>query len=379
MRKENVLIFSDVFIPYQIGGEGLCSLDVFVYHLEGDFNIHIVTSVLDNNNQCNNRILNKWVSISENVKHFIIDSLFWQFVYVFKLLVEVKPDVIYLKNSFSPVFSFLPLILSKWFKIRVVLAPSGLFQQSIFERIPLWKKLMLISVKSIGLFRNVDFLASNSLEFYDIAYRMGRKSKIWISGDIPFPSEQLIPYSKTKDVLNIVIFCNIDRAIELTTIFEVISKHTAAFNIQIVGSVEDIDHINEIYEFFSERESICIEYKGFFSDCKEKESLASSHIAIILNNVEQSDHLVLSSLLYGRPVVVSKSDCWNFLTDSYSGFNLNSHTEFDDYFSVLDFFACMEQEEYLKWSNSARTLGVLSSPHNVQLKSTYVRIFSENI
>ena len=74
------------------------------------------------------------------------------------------PDVMYLNSLFSVPFALQPIRAAKSLGIRVVLAPRGMLGAGALAIKPAKKKLFLTLARLFGLFRDVRWHASTSVE-----------------------------------------------------------------------------------------------------------------------------------------------------------------------------------------------------------------------
>jgi len=246
MRR--ILTLIDIYVPGYKAGGPVRTIENMVSHLGDQFEFWIITSDHDLDGvPYKNVPFNQWVRVGKanvfyaTTKRFTMRTLR-------TLLLEVKPDVVYI-NSF---FARLPI---KYLSLRrlglipsfpTILAPRGEFAPSALNFKSRKKQVYMRASKLIGLYSGLVWQASSEREANDIRVNWNMNTHIQIASNLPAPSPtpQDTPTSLIKDegVLKLVYISRIAPVKNLLFAIRLLKDIPGRITFSMYGPPDDPDY-----------------------------------------------------------------------------------------------------------------------------------------
>jgi hypothetical protein len=187
MKK--VLVFVGGYIPGSKYGGPISSIFNLVEALKSDISFKIVTRDRDLGDTKAYALTapEKW-NIAKNQNIFYSESTHKSIFKIYHLILEEKPDLIYLNSIFSLGFGVLPVLaiycIRKNNKPRVLVAPRSELLPSVMKPKYFRKTIYLHIVKMFGIYKTVEWQATSSSEITSIK-RIFHSSNIHLLENIP--------------------------------------------------------------------------------------------------------------------------------------------------------------------------------------------------
>jgi len=375
MAKTKILIFIDWFLPGYKAGGPVRSMANMVEYLKEEYDFYIITRDTDytETKPYEGIESNTWIHFQPGVRVFYADSEHQSRAIFKKLIDEVMPNVAYINGVYSWKFSLLPMMICKKAALnKVIVATRGMLAQSAIDVKGGKKKLFLMLVKLLGLYKNVVCHATNSSEEQDIRAVLGVRTKVCIADNLPkknLPEKKAI--DKHKGELKLVSLARI--APEKNTLFALerlasLEDFEGSISFDLYGQIYNKDYWAQCQSVIHQLPAnISVSYKGTVAAEQVGKTLQQYHALYMPTRGENFGHVILESLSAGRPVLISDQTPWRELEKDKSGWDLSLKFEppipiegrqkpevLYGWSQVLNRLLCMKQEELDSWCKGAR-------------------------
>ncbi len=362
---KKILVFIDWYLPGYKAGGPIKSCVSLVERLKQDYHFRIVTSDTDLNEAHPYPGIqpDTWITTQKGTEVFYCTRSFLKKINIEKLLLEEKPDIIYLNSMFSIYFTLLPLLAIRKHKIpaRVVVAPRGMLSKGALALKPLKKKVFLMMSKIMRLFGNVTFHASTLIEVEEIKSVFGKNVRVQhainLTPDIPVVK---VPRNKEPQQLKLVYVGRISEVKNLLQCLKVLKKTSADNHIQfdIYGPHDDEQYFELCKkEIQSLPGNIKAELKGPFDNAGITVLLKNYHFLFLLSMNENYGHAIVEGFTAGCPVIIGNRTPWKNLEAKKCGWDIPLDQE-EKIIKVLNTAAAMNQQTYDEWSGAASDFAV---------------------
>ncbi len=378
--KKTILILCDWFLPGYLAGGPIQSIATLTAHLGNDIYFKIITTDRDFKEEkpYANIKINEWTSFEGRTVFYVsADNLNAKFI--LNLISNTPHDVIYLNSLFSKYFSVLPL---KWkqqglIKSDVVLAPRGMLRNAALAVKPIKKKIFLVYAKVFGLFNNIHWQSTSTHETEEIKQRIGKTVLLSQVSNLPSTINSVVPITKTIGQLKL---CFIARIVDIKNLNFAINVLKQITNINITydiyGPKEDLDYWNTCEINAKQLPSnITFNYKGSIKSTDVEQVINNYHALFLPTQTENFGHVIVQTLLQGRPVIISNNTPWRNLATKNAGFDIDlNNTEL--FIKAIQTLANLNQNEFNLSCNAA--LAYISQQLNVNLiKDDYLKLFTK--
>ncbi|MCS5489188.1 glycosyltransferase [Algoriphagus limi] len=346
-----LLIFYDFFTPAYKGGGIIRSLDNLSRCLVGEFEIFIFTS---NNDLGSLELLNvpsnQWVQYTSNVHVWYSQANTRGFAQIKKLLITVRPDVVYINGMFTPSFVLFPLLLRNHlpFSARWVVAPRGMLQRGALSVKPFKKKIYLKFFKILKLHRNIQWHATDQQEGLDIRINFPH-ANVCLAYDTPkIDTPVYKPIKKESGYLHLVFISLITAKKNIKELFETLSKVLPFCQIEldVYGPIKDSDYWEECQPFIQKLPAhVKTTYHGEINPSQVTSCLQNAHFFVLPSLGENFGHAIYESFHACRPVIISDRTPWKNLQQYPAGWDF-SLEEPDRLLEIIMDAAKMGQEKY---------------------------------
>lgn len=356
------MVFIDWFLPGFKAGGPVRSMANMVDHLYNDFDFYIVTRDTEylEHQPYQNIASNQWNNFKEGVKVFYACEKNCSLKKWRSLIKEVAPNTIYINGIYSPKFSLLPLIAAKLYKkARIIVAPRGMLAESAIHIKSVKKRIFLNAAKLAGLYKGVIWHITNAKEGEDVDNNLGCKGEKITAPNLPKKiAESFSAIIKKPGQLRI---CSVARiAPEKNTLYalESLLKATGKQRItfDLYGQIYNHDYWKECENVIKQMsENIQINYRGVIAPDEILSVISQYHLLYLPSRGENFGHVILESLMAGRPVLISDQTPWRKLEEKQAGWDLplSAMSAFTEKMMLLSEYI---QEQFDELCSGAATL-----------------------
>lgn len=323
-------------------------------------------------------IFNKWMEWEDSAKIQYITKQQLTFRNIEQIIITINPSYIYLNSMFSRFFTIYPLLINwkKQKKVKIILAPRGMLQESALAIKKVKKSIFLALCKSINLFDIITFHATSVAESIAIKKYTSTKNPIKIVSNLP----KVIPSNyqkiqKQKEVLSCICVARIHPIKGIHFFLDLVKDFKFQLTISIIGPMEDLKYWKECQLIIKKLpQNISVQYHGEKAPHKIQSYLDKAHLFVLPTQGENFGHSIFEAFSSGRPALIANTTPWRNLINKKAGWDLNLKDIFL-WKKTLNIITEMEQTEYGEWSNGAFKLAN-SFYYNSNLKKKYLDLFS---
>lgn len=360
--KKKILVFIDWFLPGYKAGGPVRSMANMVDHLSDRFDFYIVTRNTEYLEIEPYRGIqsNVWVDFQPGVKVYYV-SADKEGLRLWKQLIKAGNfDTIYINGIYSFKYSILSLWAAKQFgNLKVIVSPRGMLAPSAIGVKSRKKNLFLALVRLVGLYRGIEWHATNEKEASEIKMLCGNATKVTIAANLPRKTNlNQTPVQKQKGHLMVCSFARISP--EKNTLFALQSlsgvQLTGEIHFHLYGQIYNHEYWQQCLSVIDQLPvNIHVEYKGVVDADRVGEQMANYHVMYLPSRGENFGHVILESLMNGRPVIISDQTPWRQLHEKQAGWDiaLADVTEFTE---VVNLLAGMSQEIFDVYCKGAHQL-----------------------
>lgn len=256
-------------------------------------------------------------------------------------------DVIYLNSFFSLRFSFFPLVLAKFLRQRVVLAPRGEFSEGALEIKALKKRCYITAYRLLGLHKAPVFQVSTEFEKQDVYRVLGSKADTRIAENISAKVFSRFPDIRTLGPLKAVFISRISPKKNLLAALEMLQKVRQPLIYDIYGPIEDEAYWQDCEKAIAALPPhIRVKHKGTLHPDEVVKTLEKYDVFFFPTKGENYGHVIAEALCAALPILIADTTPWRNLQELGIGWDLS----LDDpvaFSAALDELAAMTAEEHL--------------------------------
>lgn len=378
MKK--LLIFIDWFTPGYRAGGPIKSIQNLVYLLNDSYEIYIYTSDRDLGMQkpYEGLAFNTWVNVDTNISVYYAKIEEQHRDTIREIIREVEPQFVYCNSMFSWHFSIQVLMQRKLFpQVRFILAPRGMLKSSALKYKSLKKRIFLTLAKTLGIYDNVYFHATDNTEVNDIKNNLAKSAEL-IEEIGNCPAKPDFDINKTvKEVgkLHAYFVGRIHPIKNLDYLLRLLSKVNSQVTLTVIGPHENKDYLADCQSIISLLPSnIKVNIVGEQSPFELENLAKQQHLLILPTTGENFGHAIYEALGLGKPVLISDQTPWNNVEEYNAGYALPlSNTE--EFVQKIEYFASLNQLDYNIHCYGAIQLANLFY-ENPEIKEKYQNLFS---
>jgi glycosyltransferase involved in cell wall biosynthesis len=329
-KKSSILIICNYYLPgYKTGG-GLRTLVNMVENFKDKFQFYVIARDNDGDGiPYDNIKINQWNDV-EGAQVFYLQKENAGFSKLRELILNVKPDAIYLNSVFSTL-TVLLLILRRLKlipEIEIVLAPEGELSKGALE-FKSYKKIPFVKLaKSLGLYRNLIWKTTAELEKQETERFKGSGGHIFIAPNMPSRDllngyrQDLKPKKKAGEA-KMIFLSRFMRKKNFKWLTDNLKNFRENLTIDIYGPLEDEQYWKETQASIKNLpENIKVEYKGLLEYEKVTSKLFEYHFFILPTLGENFGHVFIEALAAGCPLLISDRTPWLELSEKNIGWDL---------------------------------------------------------
>lgn len=359
--KKHILIFVDWYLPGYRAGGPIRSVANMVSSLGNDFQFSIITSDTDygENEPYPDIQTGRWID-RNGVRIMYLGHRQRTMGFLRRLLQSERYDHVYLNSLFSFYFSILPLLLLRWrkAKVPVTIAPRGMLGQGALKVKKYKKQLFLQSVKVTGLYKPVQWHATNDGEKEDILHCFGPESRIIVAPNIAFykVTDESRIKQKKAGAARFFYLSRIMKVKNLKGALSVLASLNTDGKIEydIIGPVEDESYWNDCRsEIDKLKSNVHVRYLGAIPNEDLDSFIRNYHFLFLPTTTENYGHSIVESLAKGCPVIISDQTPWKELEAQKIGWDIPLD-QTERFRIILEKCVKMTQEEYNEMSINTR-------------------------
>jgi glycosyltransferase involved in cell wall biosynthesis len=383
--KKKILVFIDWYLPGYMAGGPVRSMANMTGHLSAEFDFHIVTrnNEYGETTPYTDTVPDSWNDLMPGVKVWYCSEgkasiAIWQ-----HLIKTTRCDVVYINGIYSPMFSMLPIIAAKLMRFKkVIVAPRGMFGKGALDIKPFKKMVFIKTCKVLGLYHNILWHATAETEKQEIEGIIDSKVQVQVIPNLAKPvleTSKISTLKKEPHKLKLCFISRISRKKNLAFALEVLKDlpHNIQVNYDLYGPIDDPVYWRRCEEIIKTlSNNIEINYKGAVTPDEIGPTFRKYHAFLFPTNHENFGHVILESLIEGRPVIISDQTPWRNLHTRKAGWDLslNNPKAFVEVLMLLD---GMTQVEFEDWCGGAFILGEESANDESLLKQ-YRNLLGKN-
>lgn len=365
-----ILIVMTGFFPGQKFGGPPVSVDNFC-SLMKEHDCYIVTRNHDmGDTEAYHNIQSGW-NQRRNCKVLYLNDKEYCYKNYEKVIIEIKPDLIYLQGLFQN--CIIPcLFLAKKFNTPVILAPRGELCAGAFKK--KYKKIpYIIFLKFFGLLKQVYFQSTSDEETKAIIkYLNANKDRIDLLSNIPsIPISKNVEFSKKSGQAKFIFLSRIVPKKNLLSVIEYLFDVKGKVQLDIYGAIEDEAYWDICLEKISLLpNNITVKYKGLVNHDQVHETFRKYDAFVFPTFSENFGHVIAEALMVGCPVIISDQTPWSDVANISGGWSIkldNSDRYINAIQEIIDADVNEEKmykENILKYIEKKMNLEELTEKYN---------------
>lgn len=293
------------------------------------------------------------------------------------LLKEIKKvDVVYCCGPYNS-YAIKVMILKRFklFKQSLVVASMGSFSRGALSLKSKKKTIFLNFMKKFGLFKNITWSVTSSVEETELKAVIGNNAKCIVAEDLPRVEKVKHNCVKQKNQLKVIFLSRISKMKNLIGVIEILSKiNNYSVIFDIYGNIEDQEYWNQCKRRLEKLPSnIAWKYKGECNSDDVVKTLSNYDVFLFPSLGENFGHVISESLIAGCIPVISDRTPWKDL-DKYKCGNVISLNNQNDFVDCLINYINMDKKEFSKYISNAQAY-ILKKNKNSIKNTGYRGIF----
>lgn len=375
--KKKILIITGRYLPGTKDGGPVRSIKNLTDYLGDEYEFRILTCDRDHGDLLpyTGIIRNNW-NVVGKAKVYYVPPKGFTFSIIKTLASQV--DLLYICGCFND-YSINSLILNRIKQIKkpVVIAAMGLFSPMEFQ-LKYWKKKLFISIFNwMGMFQNIYWSATSTLEISEICKQIHtKKSQFFVAEDLPRIVDAAPVYkTKEKGRLRIVWISRITPKKNLYQSIRILSKVKADIEFTVYGPIHDLRYWNKCKIALKKLPTnIQWSFGGNVASEEVIQTLKQYHVFLFPTLGENYGHVIQEALSAGCAVILSDQTPWHDLEKQGIGYIIPIKME-ERYISAIEDYAQMSQPVFQQIADKALQYAITIS--NEKIKDTgYRKIFS---
>lgn len=361
--KKRILVFIDWYLPGYKAGGPVRSMVNMTEHLSDRFDFYIVTrnSEYGENKPYRDTVPDSWHILIPGVKVWYCSAgkaslSLWR-----SLIRQTKADVVYINGIYSPLYSLLPLVAAKSLRCqKVIVAPRGMLADSAIHVKKGKKQLFLKVAKWMNLYHHIRWHVTNEAEASQVRQQINPGAAIAVADNLPrIVSVSFSALDKEGGQLRLILPARI--APEKNSLYAIeCMKHIpegCRVQLDLYGQIYDQTYWQACEAVMrSLPENVSVVHRGFVEAEEIPHTIRQYHALFMPTRGENFGHVILESLMAGRPVIISDQTPWRDLQQQKAGHDLPLN-DMAGFVNVINDFAAMEQSAYDDWCRGAWQLG----------------------
>lgn len=327
-RKPVILVFVRYYLPGYKSGGPVRSLSNLVRTLDSGYDFRVVCFDRDHgsNHPYSHVVPGQWQRQGDAMIRYAASHELG-FSFCRKMLLDTKPDMIYLNSLFDRAFSMKPVLaLGRGCETPILLTPRGELSSGALGLKEGRKWLFLSAVRAIGLYNNVHWHACSKPEAEQIQkFFSPEKRRIFFASNLPAAEQNSIQRHTTKQPgkLRIVLAARIAPMKNIHMAIRIACKLSGVVELDLWGPLEDKDYWETCQRQISlSPPSLNVRYRGEVEHEKLHALLHEYDVMLLPTLGENFGHAIIEALDAGLPVVISDRTPWRNLEQAGVGADL---------------------------------------------------------
>jgi glycosyltransferase involved in cell wall biosynthesis len=328
LHKPIILIFTRYYLPGYKAGGPVRSLANLVSALGSTYDFRIVCFDRDlgSSQRYSNIEIGQWQKQGNAMIRYASPQELG-FSFCRKMLLDTKPDIIYLNSLFDRAFSMQPLLaLGRGRDAPILLTPRGELSPGALSLKPQRKRLFFSVARASRLYNNVHWHGCSKPEAELIQRRFSPElSKIFMASDLPEANQPILQRTTIKQPgkLRIVLAARISPVKNMLAAIRMAGQLTGVVEFDLLGPLEDKDYWADCQRQIALcSPNITVRYLGEIEH-QELHALLHGYDVMLLPTLgENFGHAIIEALDASLPVVISDQTPWRKLEQSGVGFDL---------------------------------------------------------
>lgn len=376
--KKNILIIMGRYLPGYKDGGPVRSIKNLVDFLGDEYNFQILTCDRDHGDTepYPNIKINDWNQVG-NAQVYYVPPKGFTFKVIRTLAKQV--DLLYVCGCFND-YAINTLILKRLGIIKkpVTVAAMGLFSPMEFQLKYKKKKTFTTIFNSLGLFKNIYWSATSSMEIHEISQQIKTTDNFFIAEDLPRKVKStFIEKHKEEGKLRVVWISRIAPKKNLLGAIEVLKRVRSEVDFTIYGPIHVEDYWLQCKKELGKLpKNVKWSWKGNIESEKVVETLKPYHIFLFPTLGENYGHVIQEALSAGCVALLSDQTPWKHLEHDGAGYvySLDSTNKFVE---KIEGYSEMNQTDFQQQSEN--TLNYILKKCENKAKNTGYRKIFENI
>jgi glycosyltransferase involved in cell wall biosynthesis len=281
-----------------------------------------------------------------------------------RLINEIPHDAVYLGGGFDSQFVLRLLLLRRLGLVRhrpVVVAPQGVFSEGAMHIHAFKKRAFVFLARWLKLYDRVTWHVTSHFERRDArrALKLARGSRMWVVAPRPrAPAPAAAVRQKSAGRLQVVFLSRISPKKNLDGALRILQGIDVPLDFHIYGPAEDPDYWRRCQGEMSQLSPhVAATYHGALPHDQIAGVLGRCDLFFLPTLGENFGHVIAEAMGAGCPVLISDTTAFRHLEPQRAGWDLPL-TNPEAFRDILRRCAAMPAEEWLAWSEGARSLAV---------------------
>jgi glycosyltransferase involved in cell wall biosynthesis len=288
-----------------------------------------------------------------------------------KMLLDAKPDMIYLNSLFDRAFSMKPhLALGRGREIPILLTPRGELSSGALGLKAGRKRVFLSTVRAAGLYNNIHWHACSRPEAEQIQrFFSPDRRRVFLASNLPEAGQNSIQRHTTKQPgkLRIALAARIAPMKNTLAAIRIACKLPGVVELDLWGPLEDKDYWQTCQRQISlSPPGLSVRYRGEVEHEKLHALLHEYDVMLLPTLGENFGHAIIEALDAGLPVVISDRTPWRNLEPSGVGADLPLDDE-AAFLRELARYQAMDESEMAAVRDACRRYVVAWRANNTNL------------
>jgi len=356
-NRLQVLVFIDWYLPAIKAGGPVRSLEAIVSRLSTEVEFTIITGDKDagTSERLSGIEIDKWANAPDGTRIYYCSAASDPVIVAQELMQTRKFDRLYCNSVFSYRFAIRPLLKLKRFfpESKTILAPRGMLGAGALQIKSAQKKLFLSLAKLSGLYSNIVWHVSSEQEAMEVRSVFGTKAKTIVAPNLAaITCNDILGRSKADGQLRLIFISRISPKKNLLLAIQSLQQIRGEVSLDIYGPEEDTAYAAQCKSAAASLLSnVTVRFNGEYNREQLKEIFADKHFMLFPTLHENFGHVIIESLAYACPVIVSKFTPWLNLAATKSGMNCDlNESEFS---AAVNRAVGLTQSEYAEWEKGA--------------------------
>lgn len=327
LSKPVILVFTRYYLPGYRAGGPIRSLSNLVRALGSIYDFRIVCFDRDHGSdqRFTNIEIGQWQRQGDALIRYVSPHELG-FAFCRQMLLETKPDMIYLNSLFDRTFSMKPLLAFNFGRSTpILLTPRGELSSGALSLKAFRKQIFLNIANAVGLYKNMYWHACSKLEAELIQKHFSPEAdKLFLASNLPDSGQISIRHIvKKSGKLRIVVAARISLMKNTLAAIRMACLLHGEVELDLWGLLEDKDYWETCQRQIAlSPPSLKIRYRGEVEHEKLHVLLLEYDVMLLPTLGENFGHVIIEALDAGLPVVISDRTPWRNLEQSGIGFDL---------------------------------------------------------